>query len=237
MLAILFILGVGITPAGVWWAFLTFGILLFGMVLVSKLSPMYTLRRSFVVLPFVLAALAVPFTRDGPTLLRIPAVGWTISEPGLISFASILLRAWLAVQAAILLTATTRVSDLFWAMSALHIPRALVGIISFMYRYLFVVADEAARMLRARAARSAQGEGRARPPIRWQGKVAGSMVGHLFLRSLERSERVYAAMTSRGYDGKLRTFQKYRFTKKDFAFLLLSAAVLAAVPVAAYVSG
>jgi cobalt/nickel transport system permease protein len=36
------------------------------------------------------------------------------------------------------------------------------------------------------------------------------MVGSLFLRSLERSERVYAAMLSRGYDGELRTLEPSR---------------------------
>jgi cobalt/nickel transport system permease protein len=30
------------------------------------------------------------------------------------------------------------------------------------------------------------------------------MVGSLFLRSYERSERIYAAMQARGYDGELR---------------------------------
>ena len=81
----------------------------------------------------------------------------------------------------------------------------MVAIISFMYRYLGVIGDEAARMNRARAARSADRGGRgAGGSLRWRAGVTGSMVGSLFLRSYERSERIYAAMQARGFDGELR---------------------------------
>ena len=81
----------------------------------------------------------------------------------------------------------------------------MVAIISFMYRYLGVIGEEAGRMNRARAARSAdRGDRGAGGSIRWRATVTGSMVGSLFLRSYERSERIYAAMQARGFDGELR---------------------------------
>jgi cobalt/nickel transport system permease protein len=190
------------------------------MVISARLDPLYTIRRSFIALPFILAAIAVPFTTPGPEALIVPGVEWTLSQTGLIRFFSILLRAWLAVQSAILLVATTRVPDMFWALSTLRFPRTLVSTISFMYRYLFVLADEAVRMLRARAARSPRISRSTKPPILWQGKVAGSMVGYLFLRSLERSERIYNAMLSRGYDGHIRTLTRFKMDRIDWIFLL-----------------
>ena len=218
---LLFIFAVGITPEGSWWAFgLQLGLLL-GMVISAQLNPLYTIRRSFIAAPFVLAAIAVPFTTPGQEVLAVPGLGWTISQPGLIRFASILIRSWLAVQSAILLGAITRVPDMFWALGSLRFPRTLVSTVSFMYRYLFVMADEASRMLRARAARSCRTEGSAKPSILWQGKVAGSMVGSLFLRSLERSERVYDAMLSRGYDGRMRTLTRFQMNPVDWLFLSL----------------
>jgi len=106
-------------------------------------------------------------------------------------------------------------------MRAVKIPRLLVAIFGLMWRYLFVLADEALRLLRAREARSAesptsppqgkgtpfpwQGRGWGLGPLLWRGQVAGGMVGNLFLRSLERGERIYAAMAARGYDGEVRT--------------------------------
>jgi cobalt/nickel transport system permease protein len=70
-----------------------------------------------------------------------------------------------------------------------------------MYRFLAVIGDEATRMNRARASRSASRDGRGGGSLIWRGRVTGSLVGSLFIRSYERSERVYAAMLSRGYDG------------------------------------
>ena len=80
----------------------------------------------------------------------------------------------------------------------------MVAIISFMYRYLAVLSDEATRMSRARASRSAQPDGKGGGSIVWRARVTGSMVGSLFLRSYERSERIYAAMQARGFEGEFR---------------------------------
>ena len=222
-----FILTVSLTPTGVWWTFGCFLVLILAVAWLTRLGPMFALRRSFVALPFVLAALAIPFTTPGSELFRIPGLGWTISEPGVIRFTSILARSWLAVQAAVLLTATTRFPDLLWALGVLRFPRLLVATIGFMYRYLFVLADEALRMLRARSARSARVPKSPRPPIVWQGQVAGMMVGSLFLRALERSERVYAAMLSRGYDGHIRALDRFRMMTFDWVALAVVVMVLA----------
>ena len=212
----LYILAISLTPEGTWWIFGFFFTLLLAMVWLAHLDLDFTIRRSFIVLPFVLAAVAVPFTTPGSVLLRIPGLGWTVSEPGVIRFVSILIRSLLAVQGAILLTATTRFPDLLWALGAFRFPRSLVSTIGFMYRYLFVLADEALCMLRARAARSAQIPGKPRPSVWWQGRVAGSMVGSLFLRALARSERVFAAMLARGYDGHMRSLIRFRMTNLDW---------------------
>jgi cobalt/nickel transport system permease protein len=218
----LYILALSITPEGTWWIFGFFFTSLLVTVWLTHLGLVFTIRRSFIVLPFVLAAVAVPFTTPGSILFRIPGLGWAISEPGFVRFVSILIRSWLAVQAAILLTATTRFPDLLWALGAFRFPRPLVSTIGFMYRYLFVLADEALRMMRARTARSAQVPGRPRPSIGWQGRVAGSMVGSLFLRALARSERVYAAMLARGYDGHMRSLIRFRMTNLDWSTFVVA---------------
>ena len=216
-----YILALSLTPEGVWWIFGFFFVLILTAVWIADFDLGFTIKRSFIVLPFVLAAIALPFTTPGSSLLEIPGLGWTVTELGVIRFLSILARSWLAVQAAILLTATTRFPDLLWALGALRFPKPLVSTIGFMYRYLFILADEALRMIRARAARSAQVPGRTRPSISWRGRVAGSMVGSLFLRALARSERVYAAMLARGYDGRMRSMIGFRMTNIDrIAFVL-----------------
>lgn len=229
--ALLFILATVSLPDGAWMAY---GLLLLVALAgagLTRLGPFFAVRRAYVALPFMLAALPIPFLSPGPVVWQLPILGWPISEPGLVRFVSILIRTWLAVQAGILLSATTRLPDLLWALGALRLPATLVNIIGFMVRYIFVLMDEAARMLRARAARSPRLEGKPRAPILWQGQMAGAMVGSLFLRSLERSERVYDAMLSRGYSGRMRMLSPFSMSAKDWAALLLAISILA-IPLA-----
>jgi cobalt/nickel transport system permease protein len=122
---------------------------------------------------------------------------------------------------------------LLWALGALRMPKSLVAVIGFMYRYLFVMADEALRMLRARSARAPRAPDGRRPSVVWQGRVAGAMVGSLFLRALDRSERIYAAMLSRGYDGHMRTMQRFQMGSVDW-MILVGMLVAAAAPVLLY---
>lgn len=226
LIVIAFILGLSLCSPGAWLPFLVYFALVLLAAAASGLGPGFALRRSFVALPFVLAALTLPFAVPGPTLFTLPVLGWTAYLPGTIRFASIVLRTWLAVQAAILLAATTPFPDMLWAMSNLRVPAPLVAVVGFMYRYLFLAGDEALRMIRARTARSAWARGQRRPSIVWQGRVTGNMVGSLFLRSIERSERVYDAMLARGYDGQVRSLVRFHLRRQDVAALAVTLAVV-----------
>jgi cobalt/nickel transport system permease protein len=124
-----------------------------------------------------------------------------------------MVKSWLSVQAALLLAYTTPFADLVDALRALRVPAIIVSIISFMYRYLAVLTDEAGRMKRARHARSAAApQGRSGGSLVWRAKVTGAMVGSLFIRAYERSERIYAAMLARGFSG---TFQATEMERPD----------------------
>lgn len=167
---------------------------------------MRTARSAIFALPFVLAALPLVVTRPEDPLLTVVLGPFplTISGEGLRQFTTIALKSWVSVQVALLLSFTTPFHELVDALRELRLPRIMVAIIGFMYRYLDVLADEATRMSRARAARSAARSGAGGGSLRWRATVTGRMVGSLFLRSYERSERIYAAMQARGFDGEFR---------------------------------
>lgn len=193
---------------------------------IARLGPLRLSRGAFIAAPFLLAAVPLVFVREGDPLGTIGPV--TISGEGLVMFATIAAKSWLSVQVALLLTFTTPFHDLVDAMRDLRLPRILVAIIGFMYRYLAVLAEEATRMLRARAARSASVEGgRAGGSLRWRARVTGQMVGSLFLRSYERSERIYAAMQARGFEGTFRHLTARRIRAGEWVgFALLVAGLV-----------
>lgn len=210
VLALAFILSCSLTPDGAWPAYLLLLALALSAALLSELGIGFVLKRAALALPFVLAALPLVFTAPGESLLSIPlgVLNINISGPGLARFASIALKSWISVQAAIILASSTPFPELLAAMRAVRIPRLLVAIFGLMWRYLFVLVDEVLRLTRARAARSGHSD---RADVRpggswaWRARVTGGMAGNLFMRALERSDRIYMAMVSRGYDGEVRS--------------------------------
>jgi len=203
--ALAYIFAVTLTPVGHWAALGLLALPLVAALALSRLSPLLVARRSALALPFVLAAAPLMFTKEGEALFSVPLLGWTASQEGLEAVLSILAKSWLSVVAAVILTATTPAAELLRAMRTLGLPRVMVATVSFMYRYLFVIGEEALRLMRARDSRSARLPGqKVGSRLGWRAKVLGHMVGSLFLRTYERSERVYAAMQARGYDGEPR---------------------------------
>lgn len=101
--------------------------------------------------------------------------------------------------ASLLLTTLLHVitpAQLWLSFKRLGMPELLVDVIQMIWRYFFLLKDEAFRMLRAQRARGLQWG-------RWYWSRAmytrfGEFVGCLFIRALRRSERVYRAMAARG---------------------------------------
>lgn len=227
VVTITFILSNVLLPDGAWLAFsLSWILLLLGSQL-SGLGIGFTTKRSFIALPFALAAVTAIFSLPGDPLGEWTVGPWHLvaTDAGVLRFVSIMVRSWLSVQVAILLTATTQFPDLIHAFEHLYMPRLLVMIIAFLYRYLFVLTDEVMRLMRARQSRSAVLPRRKTGgTILWRARVAGNMVGQLFLRSYERSDRIYHAMLARGYEGQIRTINRHEMMTRDWLFA--TAAVL-----------
>ncbi len=211
----LFIFCVVLMPPGSWPGFALYLVLIASLIISSKLPVGYVIKRSLLVIPFVLLISAfVPFFKQGEIAGSYNIWLWhlTVTHDGIQVVANILVKSWLSMLCLIWLTATTKLTSLLHALERLHMPRVLVMIMSFMYRYIFVIVDETMRMKQARDSRNFGGG------ILWKLRTIGNMVGTLFIRSYERSERVYAAMAARGFDGQSRTLDRSRFKMADALF-------------------
>jgi cobalt/nickel transport system permease protein len=219
VVTVAFILSNALLPDGAWMAFVVSWLFLLSLNTLSNLGITFTFKRSFVALPFALVAITVLFSIPGNSLTTFHFLFWdlTITDMGLLRFMSILVRSWLSVQMAILLVATARFPDVVHALEHLRVPTILTTIIAFLYRYLFVLVDEVFRLLRARESRSAAEAGaRSGGSVAWRARIAGNMAGQLFLRSYERSDRVYNAMLARGYAGHLLTINPHVMRRVDY---------------------
>lgn len=238
VITVVFILSNALLPDGSWLAFAASWFLILLLNDLSRLGLIFSLKRSFVVLPFIIVAVTVIFSPLGRPLAEWD-LGFTTLVPtdfGLIRFFSILIRAWLSIQMAILLVSTTQFPSLIHALEHLRVPKILTSIIAFLYRYIFVLADEASRLMRARESRSAGLPGQKKGgSLIWRIKIVGSMAGQLFLRSYERSDRIYNAMLSRGYKGHLRTLKKHGMTRFDWLILFLGLFILVIIQIIGWI--
>ncbi|MDO8122013.1 cobalt ECF transporter T component CbiQ [Isoptericola sp. b490] len=188
---VLVVATVVLTPARSWGVLAAQGALVVAVVAASRLPAVAVLRRLGVEAPFVVFALLMPFVAAGPTTRLGPV---TVSQAGLLGGATLLAKATVGVLAAVVLAATTGARELLAGLERLHLPAVLVAILSFMLRYVVVIAEELGR---ARVAREARGGRRA-----GLAAVAGG-VGARFVRTYERGERVQQAMLARGYAGRM----------------------------------
>ncbi|HEY0904690.1 MAG TPA: cobalt ECF transporter T component CbiQ [Marmoricola sp.] len=192
LLALLgFVLVVVATPFAWHAAFVGYAGLLALVIALSKVPVGYLAKRMVVEVPFVVFAVLMPFLATGPDA---EVLGVTVSEPGLLAAGSLLVKGTLGVLASLTLAATTEPHALLDGLSRLRLPHQLVQIMSFMIRYLDVVAEEMRRMRIARESRCF----RATSVRDWG--ILGRAGAALFVRSYERGERVHLAMLARGHD-------------------------------------
>lgn len=148
-----------------------------------------------------------------PILDRAPVeIGGHVIAAGWLSYASILVRFTLSMAMLTVLVATTALPDLLRGLRQLKTPAALATQLQFLYRYLFLLADEAARLSRARHLREPS-----RPRADWH--TARVMLGTLLGRTTHRAERIYHCLQARGFNGDLPARDDAKFRFGDAIFL------------------
>lgn len=193
------------------------------LALLARAPLLPTLRRLLALEGFMVLALAtLPFTVPGAPVATV--LGWTASAEGLVRALSILLVAngvMLATQA---LLGSLEVVELGHALARLGAPRRLVTLLLFTVRYVEVLGQEYGRLRLAMRARAF------RPRTGWHTwRAYGWLVGMLLVMSLERSERIHAAMRLRGFSGHYPVLDHGRAGRLDWGFGAAHAVSMVAV--------
>jgi cobalt/nickel transport system permease protein len=180
------------------------------MITLGNLPIAYLLKKVLLSAPFAFFIGIFNPLLDRATMMHLGPIeisgGW-------ISFASIMIRFVLTVSAALILIAGTGFNSVCMALERMGVPRSFVTQLLFLYRYVFVLNDEAARMTRARSLRAFGGKGMGF-------RVFSHMIGQLLLRTLDRAQRIHLAMRCRGFDGEIRVVRALKICGLDGAFLM-----------------
>ena len=185
------------------------------------LSPRVVLRR---LLPLnaimLLLVLLLPLTTEGTPLMDHGPLRF-FSQEGLLDGAAIAVKGNVIMLALLVLLGSLDAVTLGHALSHLRVPDKLTHLLLFTVRYLDVLHREYQRL---RAAMRVRGF---RPRMnRHTYRSYGYLVGMLLVRSLDRSERIVAAMKCRGFQGRFYMFDHFAFSWRDVPFSIASLAVL-----------
>lgn len=213
---IIFIGVIMLTPSEAYFKFLAYFCALTALFILSSI-PVKKIFSRFIILIPLLAFLSISVLVFGNnTSSENINILWNLSVKSLLIF---LCLGFLVLS--------TRFFHLIKGFELLKTPSLVTSLLTFAYRYISLFSDEAERMIRAKKSRTFK-----KQKLIKEIKILVPMVSHLFLRTFERTENIYAAMLSRGFDRKIETLTLFNTNKNDWIFFSIFLLFLISVGVA-----
>lgn len=186
-----------------------------GAVALSGVHWQRPLRRlaamsGFLLMLVVILPLSGRVRADEVVLVVAGLENWPFRSQGLLLALTIACK---AVSVALLMEpmlATASFTRTIQGFTGLGLPGALIQMVLLCHRYLFVFQEEISSMQR-----SMQVRGFAPRTNLATMRTMGNCFGMLFIRSFERTERIYEAMLSRGYQGHVPSGDIMARTNRD----------------------
>jgi cobalt/nickel transport system permease protein len=178
----------------------------------------FFLRTAMITLFAAIISIPPIFLTPGVAVWTTTVLGINITATmqGLTSAAVFTVRVWFCVASLIMLVLSTGFDKTIKLLATIKVPSVVIQLFSLTYRYFFVSIEEAQSVLIAKEARTYVHKRN----LNLQSlKDLGSIIASLFIRTYERSERVYLAMKARGFqieDNSKHAMPKLRI--RDVAF-------------------
>lgn len=164
---------------------------------------------SFVLIFLVPFFFIMPFSYPGEAAFTV--LGLPFAWEGLRYATLIFTKALAIVLVSFSIFGSSRFDVSMIALQKLRCPKVFVQMLLFTYRYTYVFLEEMHRMHTSMHARGFIAGANAQTL-----RVYGNFVGTLLIRSFERTDRVYKAMLSKGYQGELYSMVKFNASPPDY---------------------
>ena len=226
IITIIFILFVVSTVKGNYLILLLYFCLALIFVFLFKPKLPVFLKRAFLVFLFPLSiSIFIPFFNPGNILYQFNLGLFTvnITDTGLEIFLTTIIKSFLSLLILTALTASSSDLELLHGLRKIYFPKIIVSIIFLMYRYLFLIRDE------ARAGQLAINSRVFQKSYNTINKRLAFLAGNLFIKSFDRAENIYKSMESRGYDGNFYFLKDETDNKSSLVTGIVTIAVLVSV--------
>lgn len=212
---------IGLLIFSVRWSTLVLGLALaVGSVLIARLPAKAVLKQLIALNLFILLLfLVLPITQ--PTAVGFQFGVLTISAAGLSQASAIALKSNAILLILFALLSTVEIAALGQALYRLGWPAKLVHLLLLTFRYITVLNEEYHRLTQAMKIRGF------RPRFCWHTyRSFAYLIGMLLVKSLDRSERILAAMKCRGFQGQFYLLTPLTWQLRDSLFVVLSLLLL-----------
>ena len=200
------------------------------LVFLSAIPVSYFLMRTLLFIPLFSLCIVIPtlfstVTPGEPVWsFQLFGINSIITRQGLGGAVLFVVRIATSVSLVVLLSLTTRHSELLKVLRVLGVPQIFVLTVSMSYRYLYLFATMVENIFTAIKSRvgviSHQQDGR---------RIVAWNIANTWNRTTQMSEEVYMAMLSRGYTGEPRLLSEFHARPKDWACLFCAVIVCASL--------
>jgi cobalt/nickel transport system permease protein len=192
----------------------------FILAILSRIPVRHFLIRTLLFIPLFSLFMVLPtlfsIVTPGEPVCSFHVLGLNgiITRPGLDGAVLFVVRIATSVSLVVLLSLTTRHSELLKVLRVLGVPQLFVLTVSMCFRYLYLFATMVENIFTAIKSRV----GVVSHHRHGQNVVAWNLA-NTWNRTTQMSEEVYMAMLSRGYTGEPRLLTVFHATLKDWVWL------------------
>lgn len=140
-----------------------------------------------------------------------------IGRTGLLQGIALIAKSLGIMSAVYFFVMNTSISDFGIAMEKLRVPRLFTELMELIYRFVFVLLERTNKIITAQNSRLGYKN------LRISYRSTGILGARVFLDAMRRSDKIFNALESRGYQGQIITLS--RSYEKNSALLLAGAAV------------
>ncbi len=174
---------------------------LLSLIVMAVFKPDYRRLPKRVALVFLypfFVSVFIPFAHEGMALAAIDLELFTltITDTGLMTFYTVLIKAFLSVLIVSSLVLSVEEKELFYGLRKIRVPAIMVSIIFLMYRYIFLIREE------SRAGQMAINSRVFKRSYHTVNKKLAYLMGNMLIKSFDRAENIYKSMESRGFTGE-----------------------------------
>lgn len=169
------------------------------ILVLARIPPLVYARLLLIPVSFaVMSIIVILFiTGSGTVLFEVPGLPLAVTTDGANLAILLLARVFGGMCSLFFIALTTPMAEVFDILKRLGVPTVVIDLAMLIYRFIFILIEEAGQIYRSQVMRL--GYGRFRESVNSFGMLAGA----LFLRTWESGEALVLAMDARCYDGKL----------------------------------